>query len=457
MKTLTLIFWILLMVVWPVSVNADNSQNIVFTGTYSFNNEATDADSAWLFIRYDGTLVDSTKITPEDLQWDGYYQYIHACTNDSVWGWSGWWIYFDGSAVSLPELATVATARDSSYALEASVTALRDTAQYLVTSDGDTINRAASVLVASDNIGINAADVDDQFAAADFDVPYYITVGYYTWETATKEITGASDGFYEILGDTIRPIFGDSIPALMDSIYRQMDSLYAIMDSLATQAWWSTSDCEGVGVYTCTLYVTDTLNDWRLAFLNVSINNQLEDGLPRVVQAGADGYIIVQYSDGDYRATVNTSLYRNNEGGSPFLDFTVDGAPLLDSIMGYLQSVGTPESAEVCSVYSWVYDVASVPVAGATIIFDLISDQDTLYYDNVTYVPGRTITESNSDGYWSIGVVPNELLDTLSFYSVDIIRDHTRKPILEHYDVYVPDSTTVILNDLLINFNRGGK
>lgn len=138
MKKLVLTFWVLIMVVWPVSVEADDSQNIVFTGTYSFNNVGTDADSAWLFIRYDGTLVDSTKITPEDLQWDGYYQYIHACTNDSVWGWSGWWIYFDGLTVSLPELATIATARDSSYALEASVTALRDTAQYLVTSDGDT-------------------------------------------------------------------------------------------------------------------------------------------------------------------------------------------------------------------------------------------------------------------------------------------------------------------------------
>lgn len=144
MRKLILIFWILLLVVFLVTVDADDSQNIVFTGTYSFNNEGTDADSAWLFIRYDGTLVDSIKITPEDLQWDGYYQYIHACTNDSVWGWSGWWIYFDGLTVSIPELATIATARDSSYALEASVTALRDTAQYLVTADTTGISENVS-------------------------------------------------------------------------------------------------------------------------------------------------------------------------------------------------------------------------------------------------------------------------------------------------------------------------
>ena len=662
MKKFVLTFWILIMVLFPVNINAAENQSIIFGGSYSADNKVTDADSAWLYLFYYATKVGSTTVTAEDLQWGGCYQYEHKCTNDSADGWTGWWVYFDDSeAVQLGEWATVATARDSSYstlttldnigvnaedvdgsfnandfdlsyygavslflwtygsgrtitgaddafyeiigdtirpifndsipglmdtlllkARHAQVDSLKDTTEDMSTrlladttgisesvadqvwredltghniyggaavnmlalagiqalslapasheqtttrialnltattddvfngcmlaarsgvnkghtviitdyeaysgdsgvvivspplvlaatenqlfvitgadhAEGDTINRAASVLVASDNIGINAGDVDGQFTAADFDVPYYISVGYYNWQTATRTITGADDAFYEIIGDTIRPIFGDSIPALMDTIYLMLDSLYAIMDSLRLQAWWSTSDCEGVGAYTCTLYVTDTLNDMRIPDVNVSINNQAEDAVPRVVQTNSNGFIIVQYSDGDYRATVNNPLYRNNEGGSPFLDFTVDGAPLLDSIMGYLQSVGTPSSAEVCSVYGWMYNVESAPVAGATIIFDLISDQDTLYYDNVTYVPGRTIAKSNSDGYWSIGVVPNELLDTLSFYGVDIIRDHTRKPILEHYDVYVPDSATVKLNDLLISFNRKGK
>lgn len=283
----------------------------------------------------------------------------------------------------------------------------------------------------------------------------YITNSYEAIAPALDGATGSFDAadfetaYYDTVTATIR--------LRIDTLFTLIDSLNKVLDSIYLANYNATSDCEGVGIYTCTLYVTDTLNDWRVPWVNVSINSQAEDIPPRTVTTDVNGRIIVQYSDGLYRAACLNVMLRNNEGGSPFLDFEVDGAPLLDSLMGYLQSVGTPSSAEICSVYGWMYDVQSSPVAGATIIFELISDQDTLYYDNVMYLRGRTITESNSDGYWSIGVVPNELLDTLSHYSVDIIRGHRRAPIESHFDVYVPDSATVNLDDLLINFNRKGK
>ena len=127
MKKLILTFCLLIMVVWPVSVNAAENQSIIFGGSYSLDNEATDADSAWLYMFYYASLVGSTIVTAEDLQWNGCYQYAHNCTNDSTNGWTGWWVYFDESeTVSINEWGTVATARDSSYALETSVTAIRD-------------------------------------------------------------------------------------------------------------------------------------------------------------------------------------------------------------------------------------------------------------------------------------------------------------------------------------------
>lgn len=132
MRKLIVIF--LIFMLSPFSVKAAENQSIIFTGSYSLDNIGADADSAWLYIRYNGTLVDSTTITPEDLQWDGYYQYIHACTNDSVWGWSGWWIYFDQSeTVQIGEWAIVATSRDSSYALHAQVDSLKDTTEDMST------------------------------------------------------------------------------------------------------------------------------------------------------------------------------------------------------------------------------------------------------------------------------------------------------------------------------------
>jgi len=182
------ILTILILTLLAFSVQAAENQSIIFSGSYSYNNVATDADSAWLYIFNYGTLVDSTKVTAEDLQWDGYYQHTHACTNDSTDGWSGIWTFFDESeVVQINEVATVATARDSSYALEASITALRDTAQYLITSDGDT----------------------NQFTVED-------------------------------IGDTVRAIVGDSIPALMDSLllkarHAQVDSLKDTIENMSTR------------------------------------------------------------------------------------------------------------------------------------------------------------------------------------------------------------------------------
>lgn len=256
-----LLLTILILMLLPMSVDADNSQNIVFTGTYSFNNEGTDADSAWLFIRYDGTLVDSTKITPEDLQWDGYYQYIHACTNDSVWGWSGWWIYFDGLVVSLPELAIVATARDSSYALEASVTALRDTAQYLITADTTGI---AQDVYAEFTDGNN----EDVFKATGFSTfdpatdSVLVTMAVLFARLAADSVamnllpgvidstvydTASMRFFFELffasvsnlgLYDSTAAVIGDSLAGLMDSLllkarHAQVDSLKDTVEALS--------------------------------------------------------------------------------------------------------------------------------------------------------------------------------------------------------------------------------
>lgn len=427
---------IIILMLFVVTHAAEN-QKIIFSGNYLNNNlgtgEISEADSAWLFMYYYDALVGSTTVTAEDLQWDGYYQHTHQCTNDSADGWSGRWIYFDtyfNSTISMGECATVASARDSSVV-------------------GDTNNSLYQANATRAYVWSQALNPDGK----------WIDGSTVALPIALDNATGSfdkddfEDDFFETMSDTNR-IRNDSLFTLAVAT---IDSLNKVLDSIYLANYNATSDCAGVGNYTCTLYVTDTLNDWRVADVNVSINNQAEDAKPRVIQTNANGRIIVQYSNGDYRASCLNPMLRNNEGGAPFLDFTIADAPIYDSLMGYLQSVGSPVAAEACSVYGWLYDVKSQAVDGATIIFELVSDQDTLYYDNVTYLPSKTVTHSNSDGYWSICVIPNELLDTLSFYSVDIIRDHSRMPILQHSDVYVPDSTTVKFNDLLINFNRKGK
>ena len=122
MKKLILI--ILILILLPITVDADDSQKIIFSGSYLYNNLGTDeiaeADSAWLYMYYYDALVGSTTVTAKDLQWDGFYQHVHSCSNDSADGWSGHWVFFDSwtyafetDTIQITEIATVATARDS--------------------------------------------------------------------------------------------------------------------------------------------------------------------------------------------------------------------------------------------------------------------------------------------------------------------------------------------------------
>ncbi|MHC4489863.1 MAG: hypothetical protein ACYSW7_11940 [Planctomycetota bacterium] len=144
-------------------------------------------------------------------------------------------------------------------------------------------------------------------------------------------------------------------------------------------------------------------------------------------------------------------MLRNNAGGSPFLDFTVADAPLLDSIQGYLQAVGEPSEPNICSVYCWLGEATGEELKGGKVKATLFSAVDTTIDGTklVVGVPAETHTESN--GYFSIGVIPNAVVDDSSHYRFEIWGDD------EGYwqaDVYVPDSNTVNLIDLLRSFRR---
>ena len=431
MKKLILTFWILIMVVWPVSLNAAENQKIIFSGSYSVDNDVIDADTAWLYIKYYDTFIDSVIVSAESEGWGGWYSYKHECTNDSAWGWSGRWVYVNNSlSKRTGEDATVVSARDSSYALEASVTAVRDTAQYLVTSDGDTNTDPFDADVDSVMVDISTA-----WAVNGLILTQGNMSRAYVWSTILNP-----DGKY--ITNSLQPIAPD------------FDNISGKLDQDTETTGFGDEACTGGGSEPLQVYVLNTADSSALNKIHVTVNTKYD----------ASGTKYHNWTDGNGLATFGMSvddeilMLANAPAWSITWDSILKGSGTeTDTLWATQWSPGDPVSAEACSVYGWLYDVESDSIAGATIIFELISDQDTLYYDNVTYLRGRTIEESNQNGYWSINVIPNALLDTSSFYSVDIIRGHTTKPILEHYDVYVPDSATVKFNDLLINFNRKGK
>jgi hypothetical protein len=207
------------------------------------------------------------------------------------------------------------------------------------------------------------------------------------------------------------------------------------------------SGCTGSGTYSCTLYVKDTTNNAYVAGAAITVNNQTEDGTELVADATSDGYRVFSLNDGDYRASALHPPYIFET-----TDFTISGAALKDSCMGYAPVIGTPSAASICSVYAWVEDPAGQKIAGARVSATLVSAVDTTIDGNMLVIDHKPIVGySDTDGYWSLGLIKNSTIDTLSAYRIEIERS---VGVVQSSDVYVPDSSTVNFRDLLRSFSR---
>jgi hypothetical protein len=185
-----------------------------------------------------------------------------------------------GTAASI--ITTAASAGTYGLTISASGAA----GQYALVLDGQTDDMFGQI-----NLDAN---LKGSYDAADFETAFYDTV------TATTRIR--ADSLFTQAASILAMIDAGNELVSLDTLKWVIGMLDTVIDSLTTQAWWSTSDCAGVGAYTCSLYVKDTLNDLRVPFVNVSVNNQAEDATPRVVTTDENGLAVVQYSNGDYRA-----------------------------------------------------------------------------------------------------------------------------------------------------------
>jgi hypothetical protein len=656
MKKLILTFWILIMVVWPVSVNAAENQKIIFGGSYSLNLGVTDADSAWLYMFYYASLVGSTKVTAEDLQWDGCYQHTHQCTNDSADGWTGWWIYFDSysnSTISVSEWGAVASARDSGFVeeiLSADMTLYNvygtlgmllnalggiqalalapasheqtttrialnltattndlfngclinarsgnnegfttritdyeaysgdsgvvivspplvlaatenqafvitgaahwgDTVQTQLASEAQVDSTFDTLVAASARIGDVEKISGDATAADNFETMLDGTGGqqltlkrlsidganstngsfyvnnddghgaifktsspgtadaglhclasagnnfgaYFTGTGAGAAIyglggsgggsgltlygsgggsgvlllgNGAGDGLYsqggatggdgihlvgdntgydfnatlnldDTEGDYDKDDFADDFFETMsdtnrirnDSLFTQAASLLAmidggnelvdldtllwiaaqldtVIDSLLTQAWASVDACAGAGAYTCSLTVVDTTNDVTVSGVQVTVNNQTEDGTEYYLTSNSSGHAIVSLNNGDYRASAI---------GQPYIfastDFTVSSAARQDDIEGYAPTISTPPSAAVATVYGYFITGGHDTLSNMDVTFELAGYAaaiDTSADALVTMSIIRAVTDGN--GKVEVTLLKNENL-----------------------------------------------
>jgi len=231
------------------------------------------------------------------------------------------------------------------------------------------------------------------------------------------------DDFFETMSDTTR-IRLDSLFTLAASLLTMVDGgnelvdldtllwiftmIDSIRDSVQTQAWASVDACAGAGAYTCTLTVVDTTHDVTVSGVTVVVNNQTEDGTEYPLTSNSSGHTIVSLNNGDYRASAigQPNVYAST-------DFTIAGAVLHDSILGYSPTISSPPSANVATVYGYFISGAHDTLSNMDVTFELegfATVRDTSVDALVTAKIKRVVTDGN--GKVEVSLLKNENLIT---------------------------------------------
>jgi hypothetical protein len=158
----------------------------------------------------------------------------------------------------------------------------------------------------------------------------------------------------------------------------------------------------------------------------------------RTMSAG-DGWAAMTLEEYDHvvYATANNYFF-----AVPACTLIVDGDSLRDTIWATAFDPGSPGSAELCRVYSWIYDVAGVAVEDASITARLVGI--AVRYGDVVVSPYEKSTTTDSNGYWFVDVLPNVCLtpDTVLY---EFTLRQIGGPILRQ-TVSVPDTTAWLLS-----------
>jgi hypothetical protein len=229
------------------------------------------------------------------------------------------------------------------------------------------------------------------------------------------------DDFFETVSDTARIRF-DSIFTLANSLLAMIDGgnelvdldtllwiftmVDSIRDSVESQGWAAVDACAGAGAYTCTLTVVDTTNDVTVSGVQITVNNQTEDGTEYYLTSNSNGHAVVSLNNGDYRASAL---------GPPYIyastDFTIDGAVLHDSILGYAPTISSPPSAAVATVYGYFISGGHDTLSNMDVTFELegyATAIDTSADALVTAKIVRAVTDGN--GKVEVTLLKNENL-----------------------------------------------
>jgi hypothetical protein len=227
-------------------------------------------------------------------------------------------------------------------------------------------SRGTSDLTASDNIGINWNDIENEYAFHYFSQTSFLAV------------------------DSNRTEKGELDP-----------------DSVANHVWiWSDrtlTSGQGGGAYQVTITTKQTSDSAEISGAQVQILNLTQTSTLGILSTNASGKATFALDDD----TLSIRMYK------PGWIFDVPETLIVsgntDTIYyADLFDPGSPPSASLCRVYGWIKDIQNLPLSGAKIEASIKAVP--LKYQGVVISPYFKSTTTDSEGYWYLDLYPNSRL-----------------------------------------------
>ncbi|MFH0930317.1 MAG: hypothetical protein V1890_00055 [Candidatus Zixiibacteriota bacterium] len=230
-----------------------------------------------------------------------------------------------------------------------------------------------STLIASDNIGINWADI--------------------TNPSTVQSLIGTRIKYVDSLGEEIA---GGSATN---------------PDTIANHVWiWNTRTLtSGVGTGANQVVITtkQSSDSTPIASVQVQVLNYEQTATAGLLTTNPSGQATFALDNAIYKVRMF----------KPGWQFTVPESLVVSgnssaTLYASAFDPGLPPSAELCRVYGWIKDLKGLPVVGAVIDAKIVSTP--LRYQSVLISPYYKTTNTDSEGYWYLDLYPNSKLSPSS-------------------------------------------
>jgi len=324
--------------------------------------------------------------------------------NFATWGL---YQHEDSSSILDRTIASSGTSNWSDSQRDSILEAIEDVNKVNFHSSGDTIGRNASVLVESDNIGLDLSNVVNQ------DAPLLLA-NTYTYGVGLVDTASIA-----------RSVWNNDI---VESTARRI----AFTDTAGTTL---NAPSGGGGAYACSLYCLGFADSAAIQGATIRLMNSVQNATVGIASTDPNGLAVFSLDESSYFAWAYLTGYTFD----PIPRQVVVNEPALtDTLFAHSFDPGSPPEPGLCRVYGWVLNLSGDGIAGATI--EVAARKPPIRYGATVVSPFFESTTSDSLGYWYLDLIPSSNLTPPSTgYRISI---YYESGVIAVKDVQIPDTSS---------------